>query len=92
MNDKKLLQIITRRLEEYGMPKFKDIYPAMDILQLVKDFGYIHKDNILENLPIKRYSQNTAGRIISNTRYNQGYNRAIDKMSIKLKKIFKNEN
>jgi hypothetical protein len=38
--DLKLIKAITTRMEEYGMPSFTDKYPAMDILQLVKDSGY----------------------------------------------------
>lgn len=37
INEAKLIKAITSRLEDYGMPKFKDTYPAIDILQLVKD-------------------------------------------------------
>jgi len=38
--DEKLIKILTVLMEEYGMPKFTDDYPARDILQRVKDAGY----------------------------------------------------
>lgn len=37
MNKERLLNIITAKLEEYGMPKFKDKLPAMDILKIIED-------------------------------------------------------
>ena len=40
MEEERLLKHITHKLEEYGMPKFKDQLPAMDILQYIKDAGY----------------------------------------------------
>ncbi len=36
----KLLKRITTCLEEFGMPKFQDRFPAMEVLQLIKDHGY----------------------------------------------------
>jgi hypothetical protein len=39
--DDKLIKSITHLMEEYGMlPHFTDNYPAMDVLQIVKDAGY----------------------------------------------------
>lgn len=38
--DHKLIEDLTTTMESYGMPKFKDRFPAMDILQRIKDFGY----------------------------------------------------
>ena len=38
--DNKLLKSMTFMMEEYGMPKFTNRYPSMDILKLVKDAGY----------------------------------------------------
>lgn len=35
-----LLKALRIKMEEYGMPVFKDNLPAMDILQSVKDAGY----------------------------------------------------
>lgn len=40
MNEERLLKIITNILEQYGMPKFKDQYPAIEVLKLVEDYGY----------------------------------------------------
>lgn len=39
-NEEKLIERITVCLEEYGMPKFSDRFPAMSVLQLIKDSGY----------------------------------------------------
>lgn len=43
MTDERLIKIITVKMEEYGMPVFTDKFPAMDILQLVKDSGYVRQ-------------------------------------------------
>lgn len=40
MNEDKILKLITIKLEEYGMPHYKDQCPAMDILQIIKDCGF----------------------------------------------------
>jgi len=47
MNEEKLLKTMRVKMEEYGMPEFKDDYPAMDILQLVKDAGYTRAEQKL---------------------------------------------
>lgn len=39
-NEEKLIERITTCLEEFGMPKFQDRFPAMSILQLMKDSGW----------------------------------------------------
>ena len=49
MTKEKLLKLITRKMEEYGMPKFSDDYPARDILQTIKDAGYINIKETNEN-------------------------------------------
>ena len=38
--EEKLIERITTCLEEYGMPKFQDRFPAMSIIQLFKDSGW----------------------------------------------------
>ena len=38
--DIKLCRNIQKTMEEYGLPQFSDIYPAMDVLQRIKDAGY----------------------------------------------------
>ncbi len=38
--EKRLLKVMTIKMEEWGMPKYSDNYPAMDILQVIKDAGY----------------------------------------------------
>lgn len=48
MNEERLLNAITTTLEEYGMPKFQDKLPAMDVLQLVKDSGYSKQAQVLD--------------------------------------------
>lgn len=39
-NEERLLKAIRIKMEEYGMPVFKDNIPAIAILQLIKDAGY----------------------------------------------------
>ena len=46
MKDEKLIKWITQTLEEYGMPEFRDTLPAQDIIKMMKDAGYVHKDSI----------------------------------------------
>lgn len=36
--EERLIKILTNTLEEYGLPKFKDNLPVLDILQIIKDF------------------------------------------------------
>ena len=36
----KLIERITTCLEEFGMPKFQAGFPAMAIIQIIKDSGY----------------------------------------------------
>ena len=38
--DDKLIKRITTCLEEFGMPKFQDRFPAMSVIQIIKDSGY----------------------------------------------------
>ena len=42
--DERLIKAICQKMEQYGMPEFRDFYPAMDILQLVKDAGYSKRE------------------------------------------------
>ena len=35
--EERLIKIVTQKLEEYGMPKFKDNYPALDIIKTIQD-------------------------------------------------------
>ena len=37
--EERLIKIVTQKLEEYGMPKFKDNYPALDIIKTIQDFA-----------------------------------------------------
>lgn len=39
-HEEKLIERITTCLEEYGMPKFQDRFPALSVLQIIKDHGY----------------------------------------------------
>ena len=41
----KLVKRLTVLMEEYGMPHFADMLPALDVLQLVKHSGYFHTDD-----------------------------------------------
>jgi len=43
-DDTRLEKIITNVLESYGMPKFKDRFPAKDIIQVMKDAGWIQRE------------------------------------------------
>lgn len=54
MNRKdKLIERITTCLEEYGMPKFHDRFPAMSVLQIIKDMGYLNmEEEITPDYPI----------------------------------------
>lgn len=36
----RLIKYITARMQEYGMPEFKDYTPALDILGVIRDAGY----------------------------------------------------
>jgi hypothetical protein len=45
VNDNKLIERITTCLEEFGMPKFQDRFPAMSVLQILKDSGYLSEPN-----------------------------------------------
>lgn len=36
----KLMNRITVCMEEFGMPKFHDRFPAMAVLQIIKDSGF----------------------------------------------------
>lgn len=40
LDDARLLKALTPLMEEHGLPKFQDDYPARDVLQLFKDSGY----------------------------------------------------
>ena len=42
--NEKLIERITTCLEEFGMPKFQDRFPAMAVLQIIKDSGYIRAE------------------------------------------------
>lgn len=53
MSEERLLKAIHTKLEEYGMPVFRDGFPAMDILQLVKDAGYSKQSRQLVELDEK---------------------------------------
>lgn len=37
MTEERLLEIMTKTMEDYGMPKFGNMIPAMDVLRIVKD-------------------------------------------------------
>ena len=39
-SENKLINRLTVILEEYGMPKFRDRCPALDIIQLFRDSGW----------------------------------------------------
>lgn len=45
MDDDELIKLIKAKMEEWGLPKFADCFPAMDILQLVKDAGYSKEED-----------------------------------------------
>ena len=36
----KLIKRITICMEEFGMPKFSDSFPAMAVIQVIKDSGF----------------------------------------------------
>ena len=38
--EEKLIERITTCLEEFGMPKFSDSFPAMAVIQVIKDSGF----------------------------------------------------
>ncbi len=38
--EEKIIERITTCLEEFGMPKFQDRFPAMAVLRLIKDSGF----------------------------------------------------
>ena len=62
--DVKLLKRIKTAMEGYGMPIFEDNYPAMDILQIIKDSGYIRQERSglrVEHEPID-CSHDTTGK------------------------------
>ena len=42
----KLIERITTCLEEFGMPKFQDRYPALAVSQIIKDYGYLKNEDI----------------------------------------------
>jgi len=55
--DEKLLRIMMGIMEEYGMPKFTDKIPAMDLLQHIKDFGYLRiSEEALARALVKEFS------------------------------------
>lgn len=40
MTDDRLISLLTKTMEEYGMPVYKDKFPAKDIMMIVRDHGY----------------------------------------------------
>lgn len=55
MNRKeKLIERITACLEEFGMPKFHDRFPAISVLQIIKDMGFLRdiEEDITPDYPI----------------------------------------
>ena len=36
----KLLNMITTEMQQFGMPVFQDRFPAMSVIQIIKDSGY----------------------------------------------------
>lgn len=42
----KILKHLTVLMEECGMPEFSDRLPAIQVLQMIKDFGFIHYSEI----------------------------------------------
>lgn len=45
-NEEKLIERISVCLEEYGMPKFQDRFPAISVLQIIKDSGYLKEEKL----------------------------------------------
>ena len=48
----KLIKRITTFLEDIGMPKFQDRFPAMSVIQIIKDSGYqiVNRDGIITGI------------------------------------------